>query len=72
MEKIGAAELETYQRGERLEAYFTERFFVAESVTGQKGQSVAMSKTLQDVEAILEGKADQLSVDELKYSGSLM
>ncbi|MGE6487131.1 hypothetical protein [Paenisporosarcina sp. NPDC076898] len=72
MEKIPTAELETYQRGERLEAYFTQPLFVAESVTGQKGQSVAMSQTLQDVEAILDGKADQLSVDELKYSGSLM
>lgn len=72
MEKIPATELETYQRGERMEAYFTQPFFVAESVTGQKGQSVAMSQTLQDVEAILEGKADQLSVDDLKYSGSLM
>jgi len=72
MEKIPAAELETFQRGERMEAYFTQPFFVAESVTGQKGQSVAMSQTLQDIEAILDGKADQLSVDEMKYRGSLM
>lgn len=70
-EKIPAAEVETFQRGERLEAYFTQPFFVAESVTGQKGKTVALSQTLQDVEAILDGKADQLSIDELKYSGSL-
>lgn len=70
-EKIPASEVETYQRGGRLEAYFTQPFFVAESVTGQKGKTVALSQTLQDVEAILDGKADQLSIDELKYSGSL-
>ena len=69
--KIPTAELETYERGERLEAYFTQPFFVAESVTGQEGKNVSLSQTLQDVESILDGKTDQLSVDELKYSGSL-
>ena len=72
MEKIPAGELGTYQRGERLEAYFTQPFFVAEDYTGQQGKAVPMSQTLQDVESILDGKADQLSVDELKYCGSLV
>ena len=72
MEKIPAGELGTYQRGERLEAYFTQPFYVAEVYTGQQGKAVPISQTLQDVESILDGKADQLSVDELKYCGSLV
>lgn len=71
IDKIPAAELETYERGERLEAYFTQPFFVAAEVTGQEGKSVSISQTLTDVEQILEGKADRFSVEELRYSGSL-
>lgn len=68
--KIPDSELETYGRGERLEAYFTQPFFVAEAYTGE-GKVVPLSQTLTDVEAIFDGKADQLSVEQLKYSGSL-
>lgn len=72
MEKIPASELQTYERGERLEAYFTQPFFVAESLTGQQGKVVSLSQTLQDVEHILDGKADRFSVEELRFSGSLV
>ncbi|MDX1805913.1 MAG: hypothetical protein R3267_02650 [Paenisporosarcina sp.] len=72
MEKIPAGELETYQRGERLEAYFTQPLFVAEDFTGKQGKVVPLALTLQDVESILDGKADQLSVEELRYCGSLV
>lgn len=71
-EKIPAGELETYHRGERLEAYFTQPLFVAEDYTGKQGKAVTLALTLQDVESILEGKTDQLSVDELRYCGSLV
>lgn len=69
--KIPDTELETYERGERLEAYFTQPFFVAEAFTGQEGRAVSMSQTLKDVESILDGKMDHLSVEELKYKGSI-
>ena len=71
IEKIPVSEVETYERGERLEAYFTQPLFVAEAYTGQLGKAVSMSQTLQDVESILDGKADHLSVEALKYIGSL-
>lgn len=71
-EKIPAGELETYHRGERLEAYFTQPLFVAEDYTGKQGKAVPLALTLQDVESILDGKTDQLSVDELRYCGSLV
>jgi len=69
--KIPDTELETYERGERLEAYFTQPFFVAEAFTGQEGKAVSMSQTLADVESILDGKMDHLSVEELKYKGRI-
>lgn len=71
LDKIRSNELETYKRGERLEAYFTQPFYVAESFTGQAGQEVSLPQTLKDVEYILDGKADEQSVDSLKYIGSL-
>ncbi|TQR21675.1 hypothetical protein [Psychrobacillus vulpis] len=70
IEKIPDVELEVYNRGERLEAYFTQPFFVAEAYTGG-GKAVALAQTLKDVEFILDGKADQMSVKELQYQGSL-
>ncbi len=69
--KIPSADLVTYARGERLEAYFTQPFFVAEAYTG-KGEVVSISETLNDVESILDGKVDSLSIEELKYQGSLV
>ncbi|AMQ06548.1 MULTISPECIES: hypothetical protein [Sporosarcina] len=72
IEKIPAVELETYNLGERLEAYFTQPLFVAAAYTGQQGKAVSMSQTLQDVEHILDGEADHLSVEELKYRGNLV
>lgn len=72
LEKIRSNDLETYGRGERLEAYFTQPFYVAESFTNQAGQDVSLSQTLQDVEYILDGKADGQPVDNLKYVGSLV
>lgn len=70
--RIPDVEIGTYERGERLEAYFTQPFFVAEAFTGQEGKVVPMSETLMDIESILEGKADDLSIEELKYRGSLV
>ncbi|ALC87466.1 ATP synthase subunit B [Bacillus sp. FJAT-22090] len=71
-DKIRDTDLETYERGTRLEAYFTQPFFVAEEVTGQEGKEVTMEQTLKDVEYILEGKADDLSIKELMFKGSLV
>ncbi|MEK4487618.1 hypothetical protein MHH81_19060 [Psychrobacillus sp. FSL H8-0484] len=71
IKKIPDTELETYARGERLEAYFTQPFFVAEAFSRKEGKAVSMSQTLLDVESILEGKADQMKVKELAYKGSL-
>ncbi|WP_181347548.1 hypothetical protein [Thalassobacillus sp. CUG 92003] len=71
MERLPSAEVDTYHRGERLEAYLTQPLYVAEALTGQKGTRVNLQEALQDVRKILEGAADHFEVAELKYTGSI-
>lgn len=70
-ERLPSAEVDTYRKGERLEAYFTQPFYVAEELTGQQGKAVALKQTLADVEAILEGRADQQEAAQLQFIGAL-
>ncbi|WP_079525583.1 ATP synthase beta subunit C-terminal domain-containing protein [Halobacillus hunanensis] len=71
IDKIPAAELTTYKRGERLEAYLTQPFYVAEEFTGQKGESVSLQDTLTDVRRILDGSTDSIKTEELVNIGKL-
>lgn len=70
-EKLPAAELQTFKRGERLEAYLTQPFYVAEEFTGQKGEAVTLHETLKDVQAILDGSYDKEDVDQLRFIGKI-
>ncbi|WP_164669043.1 hypothetical protein [Virgibacillus doumboii] len=71
LESIPKSELTTYKRGERLEAYLTQPFYVAEELTGQQGEAVSLNVTINDVKKILDGSADSKDVDELTYIGKL-
>ncbi|AYC30274.1 hypothetical protein [Paenisporosarcina cavernae] len=71
MERIAESDLHTYKIGERLEAYFTQNFYVAEEFTKKAGQSVSLKETLKDVAALLDGKADNKPAKELQYIGAL-
>ncbi|TKC16753.1 hypothetical protein [Robertmurraya kyonggiensis] len=68
---IPTAEIETFNRGERLEAYLTQPFYVAEPYTGIKGVSVELKDTLDDVRKILDGAVDSEDLKTLNYIGSL-
>lgn len=68
---LPASEQQTFKRGERLEAYLSQPFYVAEEYTGQKGKSVSLAETLKDVQAILDGSYDVKDALELKYVGTL-
>ncbi|MFF3022454.1 hypothetical protein ACFVRR_07300 [Gottfriedia sp. NPDC057948] len=61
----------TYKRGELLEAYLTQPFFVAEEFTGTKGASVNLQNTLQDVRKLIDGAYDSMEVDKMNFIGSL-
>jgi F-type H+-transporting ATPase subunit beta len=71
IDKLPASEVQTYKRGERLEAYLTQPFYVAEPFTGQKGQSVDLQDTLNDVRKILDGATDSVEIDSLTFIGTL-
>ncbi|MDQ0175385.1 ATP synthase beta subunit C-terminal domain-containing protein [Bacillus chungangensis] len=71
MSSIPTSELQTYHRGERLEAYLTQPFFVAKAYSGKQGEAVNLKDTLKDVRAILTGSADAKQVESLNYTGRL-
>ncbi|MBT2214682.1 helix-turn-helix domain-containing protein [Virgibacillus dakarensis] len=68
---LPASETETYNRGERLEAYLTQPFYVAEAFTGITGKSVNLQDTLHDVRKILDGAVDSTDIKKLDYIGKL-
>lgn len=71
LESIPKSEVTTFKRGERLEAYLTQAFYVAEEFTGQKGVAVALQDTINDVRKILDGNTDSKDVEALTYIGKL-
>ncbi|WP_232699378.1 ATP synthase beta subunit C-terminal domain-containing protein [Brevibacillus daliensis] len=71
IDSLPTSELQTYNRGERIEAYLTQPFYVAESYTGKKGESVNLRDTLKDVHSILNGSMDTKSIESLTYIGRI-
>lgn len=71
MEKLPNAEVDTYRRGERLEAYLTQPFYVAEEFTGKNGEDVELKDTLEDISKILNGQMDSLDVEKMNFIGKL-
>lgn len=70
-DKLQFADKEIYNRGQHLEAYLTQPFFVSEPFTKKKGVSVPLSDILDDVSHILEGQIDDVNSDRLLNIGSL-
>lgn len=68
---IPASEIQVFNRGERLEAYLTQPFYVAEAFTGQKGESVELETTINDVRKIIDGGTDSKEIEKLNFIGSL-
>ncbi|WP_449538828.1 ATP synthase beta subunit C-terminal domain-containing protein [Ferdinandcohnia sp. Marseille-Q9671] len=71
VEKLPETEVQTYNRGERLEAYLTQPFYVAEAFTGKKGETISLQDSLQDIRKILDGTTDSHDVKDLAYIGKL-
>lgn len=58
-------------RAHRLRNFLTQPFFVTENFTGEPGRSVPVDETVDGVEAILEGRCDDLPADRLFMIGAL-
>lgn len=71
IDKIPSLELETYRRGERLESYLTQPFYVAEKFTGRKGETVDLLSALQDIRKIINNKEENHTPENLAYIGDL-
>lgn len=60
-----------YHRARKLRAYLTQNFFVAAEQTGKPGSFIKREDTLEDLKAILDGKADDIDETRLRNIGRL-
>lgn len=68
---IPESEIATFHRGERMEAYLTQPFYVAEAFTGIKGKEVSLKDTLNDVKKILDGVVDSRDIASFNFIGTI-
>lgn len=71
LDKLSEMDKAVYERGERLEAYFTQPFYVAEPFTKKQGEWLSLQEILDSVQGILDGAVDQLEPAQLMYIGSI-
>ncbi len=70
-EKIPSSDMEIYKRGQLVEAYFTQPYYVAEPFTKTPGVTVPLKTTIQDVTKLLDVSIEGLNVDDLYFKGAL-
>jgi F-type H+/Na+-transporting ATPase subunit beta len=58
MEELSEDDKQTVARARRIQRFLSQPFFVAEQFTGNKGQYVKLTDTVQSFKEILEGKHD--------------
>lgn len=71
IDELSAEDRLTVGRARRLRNFLTQPFFVAETFTGMPGRNVPISATVEGVEAILAGKVDHVSEEQLFMIGTL-
>ena len=71
IDELSEEDKSIFYRSRKLRNYFTQPMFVSENFTGIKGEMVDIKDTLNDVEAILEGKYDEVDEEKLLYKGTL-
>jgi len=70
-DKISELDSQLYKRGERLEAYLAQPFYVSEPYTQKTGEWLTLYETLEDVKRILDGETDGVDPSELFFRGRL-
>ncbi len=73
---VGESELSpedklVYRRARKLRNFMTQSFFVAENQTGRKGVYVPRLTTVEDVNALLNGKYDDYPEEKFLFVGSI-
>lgn len=72
IDRIQIDDIQHFHRGERLESFLSQPFFVAEECTGIAGETVLLQEMLTGIQSILDGGADDFDVKELKFIGKLI
>ncbi|WP_286229397.1 hypothetical protein [Neobacillus mesonae] len=70
-DRVPESDKSTYHRGLRLEAYFSQPFFIAEPITKIQGAAVALQTTIKDVQRIMKGELDDVEIESLSYRGEI-
>ncbi|MCB9683140.1 MAG: F0F1 ATP synthase subunit beta [Alphaproteobacteria bacterium] len=71
VDELSEQDRRTVARALRLRAFLTQPFFVTEPFTGQPGKHVPLDATLDGVQAILEGRCDDVPEARLHQIGAL-
>lgn len=69
--ELSAEDRTVYERAKKLRNFMTQSFFVAEAQTGRKGVFVPREVVVADVNAILNGKCDDISDEKFMFIGSI-
>jgi F-type H+-transporting ATPase subunit beta len=67
--ELSAQDRAAYTRALRLQNYMTQPFFTLENQTGRPGVFVSRDQVIADVEAILQGKFDNVPPEKFLYVG---
>lgn len=68
--ELSAEDQVTFHRARKIKNYMTQRFFVAEAQKGAPGVYVPLKSALTDLQAIIEGKFDQVPEEKFMFIGS--
>jgi F-type H+/Na+-transporting ATPase subunit beta len=73
---VGEAELSgedqfIYKRARKIKNFMTQRFFVTEAQTAQKGVFIPMKQVIEDLSGIIDGKYDHISEDKFLFIGAI-
>lgn len=69
--ELSATDKTVFERAKRLKNYMTQSFFVVSDQTEREGKYVPLKQTVEDVEAILEGRCDDIEPEKMVFVGSL-
>jgi F-type H+-transporting ATPase subunit beta len=70
VDELSEEDANIFYRARKLRNYFTQPMFVSEKFTGAPGKRVEISDVLDDVEALLAGKYDNVDESAFSYIGS--
>lgn len=71
MEELNAEDKQVVYRARKLQRFFSQPFHVASVYTGMAGRYVPLNKTVEDCNAIIDGRTDDIPEGEFYFIGDL-